>query len=372
MRLLGSLPSGPQPKSIAFAPGGRLFFATQLAGSGIDMYDRSTMERVGTLDLAAGSGRPGSSGFVEFAVHREKRELWVSQMETGMVHVVDIDTLQLKHSFSSRGSWTKVICFDKSGEFAFVSNWLSEDITVFSTDSYAFLGRFHIGGIPRGLAVHPDNRSLYVADYSRGRLTVHDISALSGGEQPEPEILAGLIDQMSPGVVLYDGGGAQRHIAIGQRSMKMYVSDMYFGRIDIYDLRDNSRLASVPVAPKLNTIALDSREEYLYISSRGRNNPESYLIPGPDFGKIYVMDTQTMEIVDWAWGHNQPTGLALSPDGLILVSSDFLDQNLQLYDISPLSAVHPLVRFYGRRRREALAALQGHREFAAPVKLVPE
>jgi len=37
--------------------------------------------------------------------------------------------------------------------------------------------------------------------------------------------------------------------------------------------------------------------------------------------------------VERIWGRNQPTGLALSPDGKFLVFTDFLDQNLELYRI---------------------------------------
>jgi len=73
--------------------------------------------------------------------------------------------------------------------------------------------------------------------------------------------------------------------------------------------------------------------KYIFASSRGRNNAVDYLLPGPDFGAVYMLNAQDLTVIDKVWGRNQPTGLAVSPDGKLLVFTDFLDANLELYRI---------------------------------------
>jgi sugar lactone lactonase YvrE len=114
---------------------------------------------------------------------------------------------------------------------------------------------------------------------------------------------------------------------------KLFVSDMYRGRVCMLDAATGKLLREVRVGPKINTIVLSPDGEQLYASSRGRNNPEDYTRPGPDFGAVYVLRTADLSLEEKVWGRNQPTGLALSPGGTYLVFTDFLDDNLELYRI---------------------------------------
>jgi sugar lactone lactonase YvrE len=46
-----------------------------------------------------------------------------------------------------------------------------------------------------------------------------------------------------------------------------------------------------------------------------------------------MLNPQDLTVIDKVWGRNQPTGLAVSPDGKLLAFTDFLDANLELYRI---------------------------------------
>ena len=94
---------------------------------------------------------------------------------------------------------------------------------------------------------------------------------------------------------------------------------------------------AVHVGPNINTICLSQDGKYLFASSRGRNNPDDYTIPGPDFGTVSLLSTKDLAVIDRVWGRNQPTGLAVSPDNNYLIFSDFLDDNLELYRIKTVS-----------------------------------
>jgi DNA-binding beta-propeller fold protein YncE len=113
---------------------------------------------------------------------------------------------------------------------------------------------------------------------------------------------------------------------------------MYYGTVSLVagpGGADRPAIRSPRLGSNINTIAIDPAERYLYVSERGRNNRESYLLRGPHFGRILVLDPLTLETVQELYGRNQPTGLAVSPDGRFVVATDFLDDNITLYEVTP-------------------------------------
>lgn len=67
------------------------------------------------------------------------------------------------------------------------------------------------------------------------------------------------------------------------------------------------------------------------MSCRGPNHPESYLRSGFEFGRLQIFELPELKfLAEWEGGE-QPTGLALSPSGKVLVSSDFLDDRIRIY-----------------------------------------
>jgi DNA-binding beta-propeller fold protein YncE len=84
----------------------------------------------------------------------------------------------------------------------------------------------------------------------------------------------------------------------------------------------------------LNTIDVAQNSSLLFASSRGRNNPESYLLVGPEYGKVFVVDANRFTLMGWVWGRNQPTGLSVSPDRRLVAFTDFLSDNLELFAIN--------------------------------------
>ena len=92
-----------------------------------------------------------------------------------------------------------------------------------------------------------------------------------------------------------------------------------------------TELAHVDRLP--NTIDLSPDGRVLIASNRGRNNPETYYRPGPEWGTIVVLDATTGTHLDAIVGGNQTTGLDISPDGTRLAYSDFLDDRIVIYRI---------------------------------------
>ena len=127
--------------------------------------------------------------------------------------------------------------------------------------------------------------------------------------------------------ILLRTGGALRHLVGDGR--RLYASDMGTASIYVVDLASSraQRLTTVDDHP--NTIDLSPDGRVLYVSCRGRNNPKSYYIPGPEWGSVVVLDARTGRPLDAVVAGNQTTGLDVSEDGGLLAISDFLDNRIR-------------------------------------------
>lgn len=311
IRFVAEVTTGSQPKSVRFTPDGRYLAVALLDGPGVELFAVDRLSKVALL-LAPGYSR--QRGFVETWMFPRRRELWVSQMTTGMVHCFDLDAFHHLASFSTQGTWSKVILADPAEERAWVSNWSSRDVSVVDVSTRRVLHRIPIPGTPRGLALDPAGSVLLVSDFDSG--LVHRFALAD--YRPLPPIRVGDL-------------GAMRHLVVA--GGMLYASDMASGVVFRLDPASGRIAARLPLGWNLNTIAVDPRGRYLFASSRGPNNPESYLLPGPEYGKVFVVGLDSFERVHWVWGRDQPTGLDVSPDGRWLAFTDFLSDRLELFRI---------------------------------------
>ncbi len=309
------LKTGSQPKSVEFSVNGKYFAIALLNGGGVEIYSLKDMELLYFLSPPVEWSE--KKGFVETVFFTSRNEIWVSQMTTGMIHVFDTLNWKYKLSFDCGGSWPKVITLNKNEDTAYISNWTSKNISIINTTDYKVEKTVSVNGIPRGMAISPDEKFLYVGNFTSGDINKIDI---------EKKILLKNIDL---------GNGALRHVIISEEQNRLYVSDMFHGTVSILNLKTDTVIKSFYAGSNINTIKLLPDGEKLFISSRGHNNENGYLQKGPDFGKIYIYDTRLKKITNWVWGGNQPTGLAVSEDGSFLAFTDFLDHRVEIYKIQP-------------------------------------
>ena len=311
LKYIGEYKTGSQPKSAYFSGNGQRLFVPLLNEKGLDVFRVAGQSLQYEKRLEIGN-RPG---FVEALCDERRRELWVSNMEENKVHIFNLDTLEYKSSHSTEGVFPKFIAQSPDGSITVVSNWNSFDVSVFDSATKRLLRRIPVGGTPRGMAFSPDGSLLYTAIYDAALVAVVDMKA----------------NKVVKNWRFRNGEGAARHIIY--RDNKLYVSDMLQGSVNILDATTGALLKSARVGLNINTIVLSPDGKYVFASSRGRNNPVDYTLPGPDFGAVYMLDAQDLTLLEKVWGRNQPTGLAVSPNGNILVFTDFLDANLELYRI---------------------------------------
>jgi DNA-binding beta-propeller fold protein YncE len=316
LEYLGEYKTGRQPKSAAFSPEGDRIFAALLDDPGVDVFRFSPGGTGALLVFEKRLAVPGSGarGFVEIMTDRERRELWVSNMEEDRVHIFNLDTLEYKSS-APTGRMPKVIVLSPDGKIAAISNWLSRSVSLFDGESKKPLAEIPVNGTPRGMAFSPDGTLLYTALF----------------DGPFVAVLNVPLKKVVSRFRLAEGEGAARHVLYSRE--RLYVSDMYRGRVYILNASDGKVLKFLRVGSNINTMALSPGGRSVYVSSRGKNNPDDYTKPGPEFGSVTVLSAEDLSVQGRVWGRNQPTGLAVSPDGGCLVFTDFLDANLELYRV---------------------------------------
>lgn len=236
-------------------------------------------------------------------------------MTTATVHRFHLSTGRWSGAFPTGGAWPKVVAADPQRDAIWVSNWDGRSVTRLDRVSGEVDVTVPVGGEPRGMVFTDGGAYLWVCIFSSGEVVVIDTASNA------------IVDRIGP------TRGAARHIVASPVDGTLALSDMYHGAIRIIDSRRREIIQSRRIGININTIAFDPHGRYLFVSERGRNNRDSYLLPGPEFGRIFVLDPRDLSTIQVVYGRHQPTGLAVSPDGRYLATTDFLDDNLSVYRV---------------------------------------
>lgn len=314
-RFVRRIATGKQPKSAMFVSPTRVVLPL-LDDNHSEVIDIATGE-VTRLELPPKYAKRG--GFVESVVVPTRKEFWVSQMQAAAIHRFAIDTLEYRGTIDLTGAWTKVLAYDAVRNLVYASNWNSSDISVVSVEKLKELKRIKMSGVPRGMAFSNDGSTMVAAIFG----------GKSDSDRAGRTVTIDLETQKVTGTITT--GGASRHaIRLRTGSNLFAVSDM--ARSLVYFIEGYKKTDELRVFANPNTIAESPDGKYLYVSSRGRNNPKSYLIKGHEFGRLNVIDAVTHKMVEQIEAGNQPTGLDVSPDGRYIVLTDFLDHAMRVYE----------------------------------------
>lgn len=312
-------PTGKKPKSVSFVNDKTVAVAL-LDGAGFDLIDIETGNR---RLISPPKEYAEKFGFVESLVLKYKKELWVSQMPTASIHVFDLNFFGYKRTIKSSGTWSKVMAYNAGLDKVYLSNWISQDISIIDPSSYKEEKKIKTKAVPRGMAFSEDGKYIYCAQFED-----------SQGNSQCKLIKKSLSDYKT----VYEDGvkGAKRHIVTDYERKLLYVSDMKNDIVEIYSMDEDKLIATVNVFFNPNTIQLSPDKKLLYVSCRGPNNPDKgYLYKGYVFGRLDIIDTKTFTRIESIEAGNQPTGLDVSPDGKTIVLSDFLDNRIRVYRIRP-------------------------------------
>lgn len=296
----------PSPKGVSFLPNGEEIWVTSLTNKrvGVYVFDSLTGRRKKEIHLPDGGG-------VEVIFNKEGDKAYVSQMETARIFEIDSINKEILRIFDTRSSWTKVLFLSSDEKRLYASNWVGDNVSEFNVETGKLLRNLPSVDTPRGLYI--DEEELYIAGFGRGSL--QKVNLETGSSE-----------------IVFESGGALRHIA-GKEGI-LFISDMAKRKIWKLDTETGDLIDFAETENNPNTIVLSPDNKILFVSNRGENYSSSnYNIPGPEWGSVLLFDSDSGELLDVILGGNQPTGLDVSPDGKTLVFSNFLDHNLEIYQI---------------------------------------
>jgi len=255
---------------------------------------------------------------VEFEVTADGKTVYVSQLESSLVYEIDAMDKSVRRVLSAYGEWPKILELSPDESMLYVSNLTSGNIAEIDLSSGDLSRDLPGTVVPRGLYATRDSSAVYVAGFGSGELLRIDRKS---GES----------------TVLFSEVASLRHIVADEARGRLYISDLKNARILVHDMKTGTTSPLAAVHPKPNTIRLSPDGRLLFVSSRGPNNPENWLDPGPEWGAISVIDAETGALLDLAVAGNQPTGMDLSEDGTKLVTSDFIDNRIRVYSVPSTS-----------------------------------
>ena len=162
------------PKSVAISPDGRYAYINNLEGMNTMIIRTDNYE---TESVIEHTGKP-----VEFGITLGGRFIWITYfrlLEEGfpknlgvesayrypsVVVVYDTLTKDLVKRIDV-GIIPKIIAVSPDEKLVFVANWNSYDISVISTENYQVIKTIEVGAIPRGVEFTPDGRYAYVCNF---------------------------------------------------------------------------------------------------------------------------------------------------------------------------------------------------------------
>ena len=302
----------PNVKSLIFSPDGQKIWGALLLNKkrGLAVFDPKSGKNLANINLQNGGG-------VEMAFSPDEKKLYVSQMETGKVFEIDPNIYKILRVFDSGSTWTKVLAISSGGKTLFASNWVGNNVSEIDLRTGKLIKLIPTVKTPRGIYLTKDQHYLYVAGFAHGEIQKIDLETGSSK-------------------VLFRSGGAMRHIAADEKRHILFFSDMGKDVIWKLNLLNDQVKEFAKTDHNPNTIVLSPDKKILFVSCRGLNHSATnYYVPGPEWGSVLLFDAQTGRLLDAIVGGNQPTALAISPDGKTLAFSDFLDQKIEFYVIPP-------------------------------------
>lgn len=223
---------------------------------------------------------------------------------------------------------------------AYVSSSMkNNDVAAISMSNYTVLATIPVGTAPIGLAVSPDNGSLYVTNSGDNTLTVINISTnrpvatinvgntpysvavspdgrtvyVSNSKNDTVSVIDAATDMVTATIKV---GSAPWGIKTNPRTGDVYVLNQNDGTVSI--IYNNNIKATIPVGKNPGVgLAVSSDGTRLYVANADSNN-------------VSVIDTSTNKVVTSINTGSGPYGLALSPNGSYLYVTELGDQAISV------------------------------------------
>ena len=284
------------PKSVAISPDGRYAYINNLEGMNTMIIRTDNYE---TESVIEHTGKP-----VEFGITLGGRFIWITYfrlLEEGfpknlgvesayrypsVVVVYDTLTKDLVKRIDV-GIIPKIIAVSPDEKLVFVANWNSYDISVISTENYQVIKTIEVGAIPRGVEFTPDGRYAYVCNFGGSTISKIDIASL--------EVIS----------TIKNVGYKPRDMVISSKGDYGYFSAFGDGYLRKLDLQTDEVTDKIKIGNEPRSVCMTNNNKYLFVVNYQN-------------GTVDAVDLTDFKIIGEYDADTGAVGVALSPDNKYL------------------------------------------------------
>lgn len=234
---------GVSPQEVAVSPLGDLIYVSNWDSNEIVVIDpryRAIQDRI-TVSCSPSSIAVMPSGTEVLAVCRS----------TGQV--IRVDLVQRKQTATLSVSFPHSVAINPDGRLAYVSrSMFSSFVDVIDLATFTRISTITVGRSPQGLIVSPDGKSLYVANYGAGTVSV--------------------VDTATNKVKTSFPVASPRNFAFSPDGSKLYITNYTGGTVSVVDTATSAVVRTVKVGANPHGIAADSKGTRLYVSNFSSNS----------------------------------------------------------------------------------------------------
>ncbi len=203
-----------------------------------------------------------------------------------------------------------------ASQSAYVSNYLSENVSVIDLATTKVKATISIGEYATGVALTPDGKFAYVGDEG-GTLSIIDTKT----------------NEIQKKIKVSDGIMA---IAVSPDEKSAYVTNNHANTVSVIDLKTGDASTTIPVDRDPRGIAIAPDGKCIYVTNYGSNS-------------VSVIDAET-RAVSTIIVEKDPIGVAITPDGKLAYVANSGSKSISIIDVTkrslyktiPITAAAPI------------------------------
>jgi YVTN family beta-propeller protein len=182
------------------------------------------------------------------------------------IQIVDTRNDEVIKTIKSEGQSPAHIDFTKDSRLAFVSNVMSNDVSIIDINRGEIIDNIKVGIMPNESELSPDDKFLYVANVQEGSISVVDVAL--------KKQIAKI--KVSPGT---------HGVAVSGDGKYVWTTNRFGQNISVVDVKQQEIVKSISIEGEPNHVSISPDGKFTFVTNLQTDN-------------LMVIDTDTYEVID--------------------------------------------------------------------------